>query len=117
MPADAVRRQQPEREQHPLPQVCDGEDVLETVLQHKDTRARLPSRATLRATVRLLHPRTSVVPPAAAIFSAALPLNLCARTVSAFAMSPRARILIGPLRPTSPRSRSNSGVTSTPASK
>ena len=38
---------------------------------------------------------TSAAPPAAAIFSAALPLNLCARTVSFFDMSPRASTLIG----------------------
>jgi preprotein translocase subunit SecY len=38
---------------------------------------------------------TSAAPPAAAIFSAALPLNLCARTVSFFAKSPRANTLIG----------------------
>ena len=38
-------------------------------------------------------PNTSALPPAAAIFSAALPLNLCARTVSALLISPRARTL------------------------
>ena len=57
----------------------DGEDVLQAV-DHG-----VPGYA-----------RTSAVPPAAAIFSAALPLNLCARTVSAFAMSPRASTLIWP---------------------
>ena len=40
-----------------------------------------------------LYASTSAVPPAAAIFSAALPLNLCARTVSAFVISPRAEHL------------------------
>src|SRR6185312_4754327 len=61
--------------------------------------------------------RTSAVPPAAAIFSAALPLNLWARIVSFFEMSPRASTLMLPVRPTRPCSRSSSGVTSLPASK
>src|SRR3954447_16533061 len=64
-----------------------------------------------------LYANTSAVPPAAAIFSAALPLNLCARIVSFLLMSPRARTLIEPERPTRPRSRSSSGVTSVPSSK
>ena len=58
---------------------------------------------------------TSATPPAAAIFLAADPLNLCACTVSAFAMSPRPSTLTGPVASrTRPRSRSSSGVTGTP---
>src|SRR4029079_1229121 len=63
-----------------------------------------------------VYANTSAVPPAAAIFSAALPLNLCARTVSFLLMSPRASTLTPPLLPTRPCSRSSSGVTSVPAS-
>ena len=66
--ADAVHAEQPEREQHAVAQVRDGEDVLQAVV----------------------HASCSVAPPAAAIFSAALPLNLCACTVSALPTSPRA---------------------------
>src|SRR5687768_1836554 len=60
---------------------------------------------------------TSAVPPAALIFSSALPLNLCARTVSFLLMSPRASTLTF-LRapPMRPRSSSSSGVTSDPVS-
>src|SRR5262249_3663322 len=92
--ADAVHRQHPQREQHAVPQVGDREDVLQAVVHS-----------------------CSVAPPAAAIFSAALPLNLCARTVSAFPTSPRPRIFTRAVPPgTSPRSRSSSGVTTVPAS-
>src|SRR3990172_662243 len=60
----------------------------------------------------------SAVPPAARIFSAALPLNLCARTFSSLPPSPRARIFTLASAPaTNPRSRSRSGVTTTPALK
>src|SRR5438067_3329882 len=59
----------------------------------------------------------SALPPAARIFAAAFPLNLCARTVSAFVTSPRASTLTGRSAPwTSPRSRRSSGVTTAPAS-
>src|SRR5262245_55233070 len=78
-------------------------------------RPALPEFET-RPTRIVTYDRTSAVPPAAAIFSAALPLNLCARTVSFFEMSPRARTLMLPVRPTRPCSRSSSGVTSVPAS-
>src|SRR5580765_460044 len=62
--------------------------------------------------------RTSVEPPAAAIFSAALPLNLCALIVSAFATSPRASTFtFSALRATRPFSCSSSGVMTVPASK
>src|SRR5688572_22921656 len=62
------------------------------------------------------YPSTSALPPAAAIFSAALPLNLWARTVSALPMSPRASTFTRTSLCTRPFSRSSSGVTSTPAS-
>ena len=60
----------------------------------------------------------SALPPAAWIFSAALPLNLSAWTVSAIAISPRPSTLTGSLwlLETRPRSRSTSGVTVAPAS-
>src|SRR5262249_32500341 len=93
--AEAVHRQHPQREQHAVPQIGDREDVLQAVVHS-----------------------CSVTPPAAAIFSAAFPLNLCARTVSAFPTSPRPRTLTFPLPPgTSPCSRSRSGVMTVPASK
>ena len=81
----AARRGTPpssaEREQHAVAQLRDGEDVLQAVV-HTSYASRL-------------QPIASAVPPAAAIFSAALPLNLCARTVSALAISPRASTLTG----------------------
>ena len=82
--ADTIDREQPEREQHTLPEVGNREDVLEAF--HN----------------ALTYARTSALPPAAAIFSAALPLNLCARTVNAFEISPRASTLIRPARPIEP---------------
>ena len=61
---------------------------------------------------------SDAVPPAAAIFSAALPLNLWAETVSALLTSPRASTLIGARRSeTSPDARRVSGSTTAPASK
>ena len=54
---------------------------------------------------------TSAAPPAAASFSEALPLNLCAFTVSALLTSPRASTLICSFLPcTRPFSRISSGV-------
>ena len=67
--AHPVHGQQPQREQHAVAQLRNGEDVLDA-FDHD-------------------YASTSVVPPAAAIFSAALPLNLWARMVNAFEMSPR----------------------------
>src|SRR5437867_12078463 len=93
--AYAVHGQQPQRIQHAFAQIGNGNDVLEA----------------------LVHASCSVWPPAAAIFAAAVPLNLCARTVSALPTSPRARILIRRSPPaTRPCSRSSSGVTTVPAS-
>src|SRR5262249_38891186 len=54
----------------------------------------------------------SQLPPAASIFSLACALKACARTVSFFEISPRARILTGWRRFARPASRSDSGVTS-----
>ena len=78
---------------------------------------RLIHRAYLIPAPSALRHSTSVLPPAAAIFSAALPLNLCARTVSALPISPRAEHLHAACAPpTRPCSRSSSGVTTVPAS-
>src|SRR3954451_10901858 len=86
----------------------------------KSTRLRRSLTATMflseSASIRPRYANTSAVPPAAAIFSAALPLNLCALTVSFFEMSPRARIFTPLVLATSPCSCSSSGVTSVPAS-
>src|SRR6185436_14407664 len=106
---DPVHTEQCQREQNTVPQVADGEQVFERVL-HTSSHPGLMARPYTYA------PSTSTVPPAAAIFSAALPLNLCARTVSFFETSPRARIFTGRLPPpTRPRSRSRSGVTTVSA--
>src|SRR5207249_8767440 len=99
--ADTIDEQQREREQNPVPQLGDGEDVLQAVVDCHGNPYAI----------------NSAFPPAAWSFSEALPLNLCARTVSFFVMSPRARILMGALPPaTIPCSRSSSGVTTVPAS-
>src|SRR5581483_7817728 len=91
----AVHGKQAERVQHAVAKIADGEDVLQAVV----------------------HASCSVAPPAAAIFSAAFPLNLCARTVSAFAISPRPSTLIFLFALCTRRcSRSSSGVTTVPAS-
>src|SRR5581483_481382 len=90
-----IHAEEPERVQHAIAEIRDGKDVLQAVV----------------------HASCSVAPPAAAIFSAAFPLNLCARTVSAFAISPRPSTLILPsARCTSRCSRRSSGVTTVPAS-
>ena len=52
---------------------------------------------TVKMFFRLFVHSCSVAPPAAAIFSAAFPLNLCARTVSALPISPRASTFTGAL--------------------
>src|SRR6185295_17510104 len=92
---DAVDREHAQREQHAVAQIRDGEDVFQAIV----------------------HDNCSVAPPAAAIFSAALPLNLCAWTVSALPISPRPSTFTFCLpRDTIPRSRSRSGVITVPAS-
>src|SRR6185436_9011891 len=106
---DPVHTEQCQREQNAVPQVTDGEQVFERVL-HTSSHPGLMARPYTYAS------STSTVPPAAAIFSAALPLNLCARTVSFFETSPRASTLIGSrASPTSPMARIRSGVTSAPS--
>src|SRR6185503_392064 len=93
--ADAIDREQPQREQHAVAQIRDGEDVLQAVV----------------------HGSCSVAPPAAAIFSAAFPLNRCARTVSALSISPRPSTFSrAPAPLTSRCSASSSAVTTVPAS-
>src|SRR5205807_9478454 len=92
----AVHGQQSERVEHACVKFRDGEDVLQA----------------------FVHASCSVAPPAAAIFSAAFPLSLCAWTVSALPISPRASTLTFWPRPvTSPCSLRRSGVTTVPASK
>jgi hypothetical protein len=59
--ADSIDREQPEGEQHPVAEVRDGKQISQAF----DHRSRL---------VQLI---ASARPPAAAILSAALPLNLC----------------------------------------
>ena len=103
----------PEREQHALAELGDGEQVLDAVDSHVDFFDFLLSTFEC-------FPLSSVsaAPPAAAIFFAASPLNLCARTVSPFEISPRpstfTRLADGGTRR---RSRSRSSVTTVPASK
>src|SRR5688572_6491559 len=99
MAADAIHDEHREREEHALPQLGDGEQVLDAVDSHGCYSV-------------------SAAPPAAAIFFAASPLNLCARTVSPFEISPRPSTFTsfadgGTRR----RSRSRSIVTTVPASK
>src|SRR5262249_35244840 len=92
---DSIHAEQAQREQHAVAQIGNGKEVLQA----------------------LVHASCSVAPPAAAIFSAAFPLNLCACTVSFLPTSPRARTLIRVAPPgTIPFSRSRSGVTTVPAS-
>ena len=98
--ADPVDGEQTKREQHPLAQVGNREDVLQAFCQH----TRLIRYAVTRA------PRPCRPPPA--IFSAALPLNLCARTVSALAMSPRASTFTGAATADETMLAQHSGVTS-----
>ena len=71
----AVHAEQPEREQHAVAQLRNGEDVLQAV-RHIDPGI-MPLIPTSRSECFRLSRRRP------AIFSAALPLNLCARTVSA----------------------------------
>src|SRR5205814_638460 len=62
--ADAIDEQQREREQNPVPQLGDGEDVLQAVVDCHGNPYAI----------------NSAFPPAAWSFSEALPLNLCPRT-------------------------------------
>ena len=89
--ADAIHRQQAEREQHALAQVGNPEDVRQ-LIQH--------------------YCKTSNLPPALVIFSCADFENLCACTVIAVFSSPLPRILTGCLPFTTPAFFSTSGVIS-----
>src|SRR5208283_1635646 len=89
--ADAIHRQQAEREQHALAQVGNPEDVRQ-LIQH--------------------YCKTSNLPPALVIFSCADFENLCACTVIAVVSSPLPRTLTGCLPFTTPAFFSTSGVIS-----
>src|SRR2546426_93050 len=97
--ADAVHRQQRQREQQALAQFRDPEDVGERLEE-------------------AVHDKISKAPPAAVIFCCADLLNACARTVSLVFSAPSPRIFTSSLaRRTSPRARSVSGVTVAPVEK
>src|SRR5579872_2597583 len=67
---------------------------------------------------KLVHDIRSILPPARAIFSSADLLKACARTVSEVFNSPSPRILTGRVALRArPRSRKESGVTTSPAAK
>src|SRR5207302_10320301 len=67
---------------------------------------------------KLVHDTRSTLPPARAIFSSAERLKACARTVSATFSSPSPRIFMGrEALCVKPRSRKESGVTTSPAAK
>src|SRR5208337_4434514 len=87
--ANAIHRQQAEREQHALAKVRNAEDVRQ-LLEH--------------------YCKTSNLPPALVIFSCADLENLCACTVSAIESSPSPRILTGCLVLMTPALRNTSGV-------
>src|SRR5208337_1946454 len=89
--ANAIHRQQAEREQHALAKVGNAEDVRQ-LFEH--------------------YCKTSNLPPALTIFSCADLENLCAYTVIAVVSSPLPRILTGALPSTTPAFFSTSGVIS-----
>src|SRR5579863_7511655 len=89
MPAQPVDRKHGQREQYPLAQVGDTEDVRQ-LFKH--------------------YCKTSILPPALVIFSSAVLENLCACTVMATVSSPSPRILTGCLALITPALRSTSGV-------
>src|SRR5260370_9308613 len=90
-PADAIHRQQSEREQHALAKIGNPEDIRQ---------------------LREHYCKTSNLPPALVIFSCAVFENLCACTVIAVFSSPLPRILTGCLPFTTPAFFSTSGVIS-----
>ena len=95
--AEAVERQHRRREQQLAADLRDREGV------ERSSGAQVLSSSI-----------SSTVPPAASIFSRAVALKPCARTVSFFEISPRPRILTGWLRLARPAACSVSGVTSSP---
>src|SRR5207248_2396084 len=82
----------------------DPQRVLERLEHRHEASPALPSR-------------TSQVPPAPSTFSRAVALKAWTRTVSFFESSPRPRSFTGMRRFANPAARSDSGVTSAPASK
>ena len=105
-----------------VPATLSGSGIGGRGKRHADRRPLIPTiwvaarrRTAASLTYSLSGPvaRTgsvSTVPPAAAIFSAALPLNLCARTVSGRSRSPRASTLSRRSAPaTRPRACSSFG--------
>src|ERR1017187_6765371 len=94
---DPVDREQPEREEHTLPQVRDREDVAERLED-------LHYRAT-----------TSQRPPAASIFFFAPSVKWCAETTSAFLSSPEPRTFTPWLVFLTPAFLRASRVTASPA--
>src|SRR5208337_3419113 len=89
--ANAIHRQQAEREQHALAKVRNPENVRQ-LFEH--------------------YCKTSNLPPALVIFSCAVFENLCACTVIAAVSSPVPRILTGDLPFTTPAFFNTSGVIS-----
>src|SRR5579863_7186595 len=97
MSAQPVNREHGQREQHPLAQVGDAEDVRQLP---PDWKHSLLSH----------YCKTSTLPPALVIFSCADLENLCACTVMAIVNSPSPRIFTGSLALITPALRSTSGV-------
>src|SRR5579863_5576012 len=97
MSAQPVNREHGQREQHPLAQVGDAEDVRQLP---PDWKHSLLSH----------YCKTSTLPPALVIFSCADLENLCACTVMAIVNSPSPRIFTGSLALITPALRNTSGV-------
>src|SRR5216684_2827177 len=97
MSAQPVDRKHSQREQNPLAQVRDAEDVRQLP---PDWKYALLSH----------YCKTSTLPPALVIFSVADLENLCACTVMAMVSSPSPRIFTGCLALITPALRSTSGV-------
>src|SRR5271169_5791623 len=98
MSAQPVHREHRQREQNPLPQVGNAEDVRQFPPDWK--YSALASH----------YCKTSTLPPALVIFSSADLENLCACTVIAIVSSPSPRIFTGNLALIAPALRSTSGV-------
>src|SRR5216684_5074490 len=97
MSAQPVDGEHSQREQNPLAQVRDAEDVRQLP---PDWKYALLSH----------YCKTSTLPPALVIFSVADLENLCARTVIAMVSSPSPRIFTGCFALITPALRSTSGV-------
>src|SRR5580704_15046850 len=103
MSAQPVDREHSQREQDPLAQVRDTEDV-----RHLPPDWHYPLFSH--------YCKTSTLPPALVIFSVADLENLCACTVMAIVNSPSPRIFTGCLALITPALRSTSGVIGAPSS-